>query len=120
MHPGEPQVVPVLPQHRFGEARLAAYLDGRLPGAGGALQVRQFQGGQSNPTFLLETGPARFVLRKSAFPSFPAPRRCFPAPRERPAVQAREMVLYGGARRGQEPRASTAVFEKRSPSSVAK
>jgi aminoglycoside phosphotransferase (APT) family kinase protein len=72
MRPGEPQLVPVLPQHRFDEAGLAAYLAGRLPGAEGALQVRQFQGGQSNPTFLIEIGPeigaeivsGRFVLRK--------------------------------------------------------
>ena len=64
MRPGEPQLVPVLPQHRFDEARLAAYLAGRVPGAAGALLVRQFQGGQSNPTFMLEIDTGRFVLRK--------------------------------------------------------
>jgi aminoglycoside phosphotransferase (APT) family kinase protein len=63
--PGEPQLVPVLPQHRFDEAGLAAYLAGRVPGyGGGALRVRQFQGGQSNPTFLVEAGGAAWVLRK--------------------------------------------------------
>ncbi len=61
--PGEPQLVPVLPQHRFDEARLATYLAGRVPG-GGTLRVRQFQGGQSNPTFVVETDAGRFVLRK--------------------------------------------------------
>ncbi|MBV9749905.1 MAG: phosphotransferase [Acetobacteraceae bacterium] len=61
--PGEPQLVPVLPQHRFDEGRLAAYLAGRVPG-GGTLRVRQFQGGQSNPTFVVENGAGRFVLRK--------------------------------------------------------
>ena len=37
---------------------------GRLPGLGHELQVRQFAGGQSNPTYLLESGGQRFVLRK--------------------------------------------------------
>ena len=63
LHPGEPQLVPVLPQHRFDEARLAAYLAGRVPG-GGTLRVRQFQGGQSNPTFSIETDAGQLVLRK--------------------------------------------------------
>jgi aminoglycoside phosphotransferase (APT) family kinase protein len=56
--------VPVLQAHRFDEAELARYLRGRLPGADGRLQVRQFQGGQSNPTFHLQTGEAEYVLRK--------------------------------------------------------
>lgn len=60
---GEPLLVPVLAQHRFDEARLAAYLAGRVPG-GGALRVRQFQGGQSNPTFSIQTDSGRLVLRK--------------------------------------------------------
>jgi len=49
---------------RFDEQRLRAYLGGRVPGFGGDLTVSQFQGGQSNPTFLLETGGERFVLRR--------------------------------------------------------
>ena len=64
VRPGEPQLVPVLPQHRFDEARLAAYLAGRVPGGGGTMRVRQFQGGQSNPTFVLETDAGRLVMRK--------------------------------------------------------
>ncbi len=55
---------PVRDAHRFDEARLADYLSGRLPGFAPPLAVRQFEGGQSNPTFLLETGGGRFVLRK--------------------------------------------------------
>jgi aminoglycoside phosphotransferase (APT) family kinase protein len=51
--------------HRFDEAVLAGYLAGRLPGVETGLSVRQFQGGQSNPTFLLTTGDGRrYVLRK--------------------------------------------------------
>src|SRR5579859_1897301 len=54
--------------HRFDEQRLYAYLKGRIAGLGSALEVRQFQGGTSNPTFLLTTdgaaGERRYVLRK--------------------------------------------------------
>lgn len=58
-----PILVDVLPAHRFDEGKLAAYLAGRLDG-GGDLRIKQFQGGQSNPTFLLEMGGRRYVLRK--------------------------------------------------------
>src|SRR5262249_24179441 len=36
----------------------------RLPGFGGQCEIRQFQGGQSNPTFHLATANAEYVLRK--------------------------------------------------------
>ena len=48
---------------RFDEAALTAYLKDKLPGSG-ALRIRQFEGGQSNPTYLVETGAKRWVLRK--------------------------------------------------------
>jgi aminoglycoside phosphotransferase (APT) family kinase protein len=50
--------------HRFDASRLEQYLTERMPGFAGPLVVRQFVGGQSNPTFLLETRGARFVMRK--------------------------------------------------------
>ena len=55
---------PVRPAHRFDEGRLAEYLDAALPGFAPPLAVRQFEGGQSNPTFLLEGAAGRLVLRK--------------------------------------------------------
>ena len=61
---GAPVLVPPLANHRFDEARLAAYLGAELPGFAGPLTVRQFQGGQSNPTFHLHTPGASYVLRK--------------------------------------------------------
>ncbi len=61
---GMAELVPVLPAHRFDEAALAKYLRGRLPGFDGQLEIRQFQGGQSNPTFHLRTAGAEYVLRK--------------------------------------------------------
>src|SRR6201988_4103669 len=36
----------------------------RLPDFAGPLNVRQFKGGQSNPTYLLETPARRYVLRR--------------------------------------------------------
>src|SRR5690606_26267495 len=41
------------------------WLRDKVPQAAEGLSVRQFQGGMSNPTYLLDTGSgARFVLRK--------------------------------------------------------
>jgi len=65
--PAAPQdavLVEVLPNHRFDEAALAAFLRGRLPGIEHGLVVRQIQGGQSNPTYHLEAGDHAYVLRK--------------------------------------------------------
>ncbi|MGH7042639.1 MAG: phosphotransferase family protein, partial [Acetobacteraceae bacterium] len=59
-----PELVPVLERHRFDEAALSAYFRGHLPGFDGPVQVRQFQGGQSNPTFHLATPAGDYVLRK--------------------------------------------------------
>src|SRR5262245_16393622 len=50
--------------HRFDEAALAEYLGAHLAGMGEKLEVRQFAGGQSNPTFVLSSGSRRWVLRK--------------------------------------------------------
>jgi aminoglycoside phosphotransferase (APT) family kinase protein len=44
--------------------RLQAFLASRLPGFNGPLAVRQFKGGQSNPTYLLEAACGRYVLRR--------------------------------------------------------
>ncbi len=56
--------MPVLPAHRFDEAALARYLLDRLPAFDGQMEIRQFQGGQSNPTFHLRTAGGDYVLRK--------------------------------------------------------
>ena len=64
MTEGAPVLVPVLPQHRFDEHALATYLRVRLPGFEAPVTVRQFQGGQSNPTYAIVEGPHRYVLRK--------------------------------------------------------
>jgi aminoglycoside phosphotransferase (APT) family kinase protein len=43
---------------------LEAYLRRSLDGFRGPLGIRQFRGGQSNPTYLLETPDRRYVLRR--------------------------------------------------------
>jgi aminoglycoside phosphotransferase (APT) family kinase protein len=48
----------------FDLARLEAYLAAHLPDFQGPLTLRQFKGGQSNPTYLLETAQQRYVLRR--------------------------------------------------------
>jgi aminoglycoside phosphotransferase (APT) family kinase protein len=48
----------------FDVARLEAFLASRLPDFKAPLAVRQFKGGQSNPTYLLETSARRYVLRR--------------------------------------------------------
>lgn len=49
---------------RFDTAGLEAYLKDHIPGFAGPLVVRQFKGGQSNPTYKLETPGAAYVLRR--------------------------------------------------------
>lgn len=44
--------------------RLETYLAERIDGFAGPLSVRQFKGGQSNPTYLLDTPRQRYVLRR--------------------------------------------------------
>lgn len=60
---GAPELTAIRAEHQFDEAELRAYLieQGLV---GRQLTIRQFEGGQSNPTFLLETDGASYVLRK--------------------------------------------------------
>ncbi|MGD9965967.1 MAG: phosphotransferase [Hyphomonadaceae bacterium] len=52
------------PHNRLDEARLQSWLTRHVPGFEGPLSIRQFAGGQSNPTFLVEAAGERIVLRK--------------------------------------------------------
>ncbi len=49
---------------RFDAARLEAYLRDQIEGFTGPLAVRQFKGGQSNPTYLIETPLRHYALRR--------------------------------------------------------
>jgi aminoglycoside phosphotransferase (APT) family kinase protein len=50
-------------QLRFDTTALASWLDANVVGFGGPLGVSQFKGGQSNPTYRLDTPRASYVLR---------------------------------------------------------
>lgn len=54
----------VVEAHRFDVRRLEAYLAEHIAGFTGPLDVRQFKGGQSNPTYLLATPAHNYVLRR--------------------------------------------------------
>ncbi len=54
----------VLDAHRFDEARLAAWMEVNVEGYEGPLEVRQFKGGQSNPTYQLITPAKKYVMRR--------------------------------------------------------
>ena len=58
------KLIPVRNAHQFDEAGLTEYLATHLEGFKGPLRVQQFEGGQSNPTFLLSTDDQQYVLRK--------------------------------------------------------
>jgi aminoglycoside phosphotransferase (APT) family kinase protein len=49
---------------RIDAASLERYLAANVAGFAGPLTVQQFKGGQSNPTYLLETPRRRYVLRR--------------------------------------------------------
>jgi aminoglycoside phosphotransferase (APT) family kinase protein len=59
-----PDTVPVRDAHKLDGKALEEYLKKHLPNFKSLLSVSQFEGGQSNPTYLLESDEQRFVLRK--------------------------------------------------------
>jgi aminoglycoside phosphotransferase (APT) family kinase protein len=55
---------PVAETHKFDEQRLAAWMEANVEGYQGPLEVRQFKGGQSNPTYQLVTPAKKYVMRR--------------------------------------------------------
>lgn len=49
---------------RFDVGALESYLGAQVPGFAGPAAISQFKGGQSNPTYLIETPRRRYVLRR--------------------------------------------------------
>src|SRR5262244_4352672 len=58
------QTADVREAHRFDTAALERYMRAHVEGFAGALTVRQFRGGQSNPTYYLSAGAREYVLRR--------------------------------------------------------
>ena len=54
----------VAESHKFDEAALAAWMQANVKGYAGPLEVQQFKGGQSNPTYQLITPGKKYVLRR--------------------------------------------------------
>ena len=57
-------VKPVEERHRFDVTRLEPYLRSHIQGFAGPLEVEQFRGGQSNPTYRISAGGRHYVLRR--------------------------------------------------------
>jgi aminoglycoside phosphotransferase (APT) family kinase protein len=57
-------IVAVRDGYSFDLARLEGYLGGRIAGFRGPLSARQFDGGQSNPTYIIDTPGRTYVLRR--------------------------------------------------------
>ena len=60
----EVELTAVREAHRFDTAALENYLTEQVAGFSGPISIRQFEGGQSNPTFQLQSGSKKYVLRK--------------------------------------------------------
>jgi aminoglycoside phosphotransferase (APT) family kinase protein len=55
---------PVAAQHAFDTGRLAEFMRAHVEGFSGPIEVEQFKGGQSNPTFLIRTAGKNYVMRR--------------------------------------------------------
>ena len=58
---------PVEERHRLDEVKLDAWLRENVEGYRGPLTLWQFKGGQSNPTYKIETAAGSYVLRRKPF-----------------------------------------------------
>ena len=61
--------MPVAEKQRFDRARLDTYLRAHVEGYSGTLEVEQFKGGQSNPTYRLSAGGKRYAMRAKPGPA---------------------------------------------------
>ncbi|MBV1904760.1 MAG: phosphotransferase [Pseudomonadales bacterium] len=59
-----PEITAVREAHKIDESALATYMQNNVDGFRGEIEVRQFEGGQSNPTYILTTSDKKYVLRK--------------------------------------------------------
>ena len=64
MRTEDPELIEVRADERLDLERLRGWLGPRLPGAEGALELRQFGGGHANLSYLLRFADREFVLRR--------------------------------------------------------
>jgi aminoglycoside phosphotransferase (APT) family kinase protein len=86
----------VRPGYGFDEQRLAEWMAGNVEDFAGPLTVRQFKGGQSNPTYLLITPAQCYVLRRK--PPGPTLKGAHAVDREARVLTALASVGYPVAR----------------------
>ena len=60
----QPTTRPVAPQHAFDLERFGAWLRDKIQPGAANVEVAQFKGGQSNPTYLVTADERRYVLRR--------------------------------------------------------
>ena len=58
---------PVEDRHRIDEIALDGWMRANVEGYQGPLTVQQFKGGQSNPTYRLDTPSRAYVMRRRPF-----------------------------------------------------
>jgi aminoglycoside phosphotransferase (APT) family kinase protein len=80
-------------RHRFDNAALERWLVENLPGFHGLLEIRQFEGGQSNPTFHLLATSGEYVVRKLPKPASNATHAIAREARVLRALQGRAVPL---------------------------
>ena len=51
-------------EHQIALGPLEDYLQEHVDGYAGPLTIKQFKGGQSNPTYLLEAASGKYVIRR--------------------------------------------------------
>ena len=56
--------MPIREQHRIDAAALESYLTGHVDGFQGPVDIEQFRGGQSNPTYRVGSPSGRYVVRR--------------------------------------------------------
>lgn len=59
--------MPVPEKDRLDEARLAAWMEANVAGFAGPIALSRFKGGQSNPTYRIDTPGRAYVLRRQPF-----------------------------------------------------
>ena len=52
---------------KLDAAKLTAWMDANVEGFHGPIEVSKFKGGQSNPTYKIESPSGRYVLRRKPF-----------------------------------------------------
>ena len=60
----QPELTEVRAEHQIDRSALLEYMRSQINYFNDDLTIRQFEGGQSNPTFLLESADRRWALRK--------------------------------------------------------